>query len=375
MSFALISWQSVIAGTITTLAISIIMAILGVALGFTVVKPTSEHPLSGVGTAFGVWSIFSVVASLAAGGLVAGFFSGMNGQGHGFMVWATVLLVATMFGGLAIGSAVRSVGTVVRNVGSGAATVVSTVGGGISSMASGAIDHIKDSVDLSFDSDQLGDKIASVMRDTGVEHLQPEYLKDQMREARADMRSSLHQLRLDSDNYDQIIDDFVARQKQRLESITGDIDRDAAVTAVMNRRNISREEAGQTVDNALKTYQRVVDKAKHSLGEARQRFDETRDHLKVMADQARVRADKFSSTAAKSALAAGIALILGAVISCYAGMYGNRLTAGPWGDSFVIQTRAVAVPMFAPADPAVGEYERALERSMDRPMGESMNRR
>lgn len=347
MSFALISWQSVIAGVVAALAISIIMAVLGVALGFSVVKPKSDSPLSGLGTAFGVWSVISVVLSLAAGGFVSGLFSGIRGYEHGFMVWATVLLAGMLFGGVAIGSAVRTIGSAVKGVGFGAASLASSVGGGVHHMASAAIDHIKDNVDLNFDPSELGDEVTSVMRDTGVESLQPEYIKQQMKEAKNDLKGSLRKIRLDFDNYEQIINEFVDKQKGRLGRITGDIDKDAAVTALMNHRNLPRDEAEKTVDNALKVYNRAVDKAKTSIIEARDHFEDAKEHVKQMGEQARVKADRFSSAAARSALAAGLALIIGAVIAVYAGHCGNRYAL--YNDDVLIQAqRSVVIPMDRP---------------------------
>lgn len=345
MSWMLFSWQSVIAGVVTTLAVSIIMAVLGVALGFTVVKPTSDHPLSGLGSAFGIWSVISVVVSLAAGGLVAGLFSGIRGWEHGFMVWATVLLAATLFSGVAVGGAVRMVGSMVRSVGSGAASVATSVGGGAANLASSAVDHIKSSVDLHFDPHDLGDEIESVMRDSGVETLQPEFLKDQMREAKSDLRASLHQLRLNTDNYEQVINDFLGRQKDRLGRITANVDKDAAVTAVMNHRGIPRDEAEKMVDNALRVYDRAVDKAKDSLTEAEEQFVEAKEQFKETVYNARVKAEQFSSMAAKSALAAGLALIIGAVISCYAGWFGAGLAVRDTDSVIVEARRSVTVPM------------------------------
>ncbi len=124
MSWAFISWQSIIAGAVTALAVSIVMGILGVALGFTVVKPSKDEPTSGLGVAFGVWGVISVIVSLAAGGYVAGVFAGTAGAVHGFMVWATVLLAGLFVGGAAISGAVRTIGSAVKTVGSGAASVV-----------------------------------------------------------------------------------------------------------------------------------------------------------------------------------------------------------------------------------------------------------
>lgn len=323
-----ISWQSIIAGAITTLAISIVLAILGVALGFTVVKPRSEHPVSGLGTAFGVWGAISVIFSLAAGGFVAGVFASGKGAEHGFMVWATVLIAGALFSSVAVGTAVRTVGSVVKGIGSGAASVASSVGSavgdGVSTLAHGAMDRIQEHVGLDFDADQLGDKVVSTLQDTGIETLQPEFLKNKLGEAKRDLRNLLHRIRLDSSDDDQAISDFLSKQKARFDDITKDVDKNAAVNALMKKRDISREDAQETVDNALYAYNRAIAKAKDTVNDVQQQIEEAKERLRETAEQAHISADRFASSAAKSALAAAVALVLGAVVCVYAGYYGNR---------------------------------------------------
>lgn len=323
-----ISWQSIIAGAITTLAISVVMAVLGVALGFTVVNPRSDHPTSGLGTAFGVWGVISVLVSLAAGGFAAGMFSAGKGAEHGFMVWALVLVVGALFSGVAVGTAVRTVGSIVRGIGSGAASVASTVGGTVGDTVSGwahnAMDGVQRHVGLEFDADQLGDKVSETLRDTGVETLQPDYLKQKMREAKGDLRVMMHDIRTNSDNYQSVINDFLVKQKDRFASITNGVNKDAAVNALMKKRGITREEAREAVDNAVFAYQKAIDKAGEAIDDVQQQVQETKEHLAQAADQARISADHFASSMARSALAAAVALVLGAAVCMYAGYIGNR---------------------------------------------------
>ncbi len=327
MSWFTISWQSIIAGSITALAISIVMAVLGVALGFTVVSPTTSHPMSGLGTAFGVWGVISILLSLAAGGFAAGLFSITKGAEHGFMVWAVVLIVGALFSGAAVGSAVRTVGAVVRGVGSGAASVASTVGsavgGSVSDMASSAYDRIAN-MHLDIDTDHLGDQVNAVLRDTGVEELQPDYLRHQVSEVRADLRNAFHQVTEEPDSFDNVVAQFMDRQRARFNDLTENVDKNAAVNALMQNRNISREEAEEEVNAAILAFNRTVDRAKRGLDRVQEQVQEARVSIQQAADRARVKADRFASTAAKSALAAGVALILGAVVCVFAGHWGNR---------------------------------------------------
>ncbi|MCD8141431.1 MAG: TIGR04086 family membrane protein [Planctomycetaceae bacterium] len=320
-----ISWRAIIAGVVTTIAVSIIMAILGVALGFTVLSPMSSDPLSGLGTAFGIWSVVSVIVSLAAGGFMAGFVGPGRGAEHGFLTWATVLLIAGWMGGQAIGAAASSIGSAVENIGSAAVDVASDVGGGIASLAGSAVDVIQDQVDdMNVNTDELRGDVAQVLRDTGVPTLQPEYLCAQIGEARSDLRSAIRQITLNNEDLDQAIGGFVDRQQARLANITDDIDRDAVVTALMNNRNITRAEAEQLVDNALIAYSTVVDRTRSALENAQMRLQETRAYVADAIRQARIRADELASAMARSALFAGLSLIVGAILACLAGWYGRE---------------------------------------------------
>lgn len=316
------SWGSIFAGGITAIALSIVMALLGVALGFTVVAPKSDDPASGLGVAFGFWSFFSVVVSMAGGGFTAGLFAGQRGLEHGFLVWAVVTIVATIFSGIAVGSAVMALGAAAKSLGVGAAGVAGAIGKGAAQATAGVISELRDKVDLSLDPGSISDSLAEILRDTGIDALQPEYLQEQMREARSNLRASLYQISLTPAESDQIIARFLETEKSRLESLAHGIDREAAVEALMHSRNIPQEDAERMVDNAVAAYEHGVQKAKEALAEARAQVLDATEYLKGLAETAREKADKFASSAAKAALAAAVALILAAAISSAAGLCG-----------------------------------------------------
>ncbi len=320
------SWGSIIAGGVSALALSVVMAILGVALGFTVVEPKSDEPASGLGIAFGVWSFVSVVVSMAGGGFIAGMLAGQLGLAHGFLVWALVILAAVFVSGIAVSTAVRSLGAAVKSMGSGAASLAGTMGKGAADAAAHAVTELRDNVSLHVDFDKLNDTVESTLRDTGVETLQPEYLHQQMREARSELRQALHQLALHPSDAETIMSGFIESQKSRLEGLTGGAHKETAVTALMNARNIPREEAQTLVDNALKAYDQALAKTRESLAEAREQIKDTKVHLREMADHAREKADRLATQAAKTALAAGVALIVAALISMGAAWCGTHVT-------------------------------------------------
>ena len=320
--FSWTSWGSIFAGGVAAVGVSIVMAVFGVALGFTVLDPKANDPAAGLGLAFGAWSFISVVASMAVGGFVAGLAAGRHGVEHGFLVWALVLITATLLSGIATSSALRTLGSTVKTLGSGTAEVISSVGKGAAQAASGAVAELRDSINLHVDSEKLTRDIGAVLRDTGIETLQPDYLQGQMREARSDVRNALHQLTLEPGNSDQIISAFLQKQEQRLSALADGVDNENAVEALMRVRNVPRNEAEKMLDNAIGAYEQVVSKAREALSEAREQVQDAREYLKTLSVQAREKADNLASTAAKAALAAGLALLVAAAVSMGAGAWG-----------------------------------------------------
>ena len=321
-SFGWASWSSVFAGGVTVCSLSILMSVLGLALGLAILDPKSDDPLAGQGVAFGVWSFISVVVCMAGGGLIAGLFAGQKGLEHGFLVWAIVTMLGTYFSTTAVGTAVRMVGSTLRGIGSGTASAVAAMGKGTADVVSGAVSELREAVNLNLDTSSLGDDVLGTLRDTGVGTLQPEHLESQMREARSDLRNTLHQLSLHPKSADQILSSFLGSLQGRLESLTKDIDKETAVELLMKKRNIPKEEAETIVQNAITAYEQVVQKARDTLAEAKTQFEDAKKQMKDLMEYAREKADELASTASKAALLAGIALIVAALISMCAGLYG-----------------------------------------------------
>lgn len=322
-SFGWSSWSSIIAGVVTAVALSIVMAVFGMALDFAVVDPMSDAPLAGMGTAFGFWSILSVIVSFAGGGFVAGMLAGRRGPTHGFLVWAVVLLIGTFFSGIAVSSAVKLMGSAIGAVGSGTTQVVASVSKASAEAVSDAFSKISRDMDAT-DSDMPGSSMERVLRDTGIEKLQPSYLKQQLREAGSNLRKTLYQLSLNPSSAEQILSDFLNKESARLQSLSAGIDKEAAIKGLMQTRDMPRSEAERLVDGALQSYDQGLNKARTVLSDIREQVQDAKVYLKDMTEQARKQADAAASALSGAALAAGVALIAAALISMFAAMYGTR---------------------------------------------------
>ena len=78
-----VSWGSIFAGVVTFLAVTVLLSLVTAGIG-----------LGGSGVGAGIWSIIALAIALAAAGFVAGALAVRSGLLHGFLTWATSLVVA-----------------------------------------------------------------------------------------------------------------------------------------------------------------------------------------------------------------------------------------------------------------------------------------
>lgn len=324
-----VSWSSIIAGVLTTFALWLVLAIIGLALGFKVVHPTSDHPVAGLGKTLGIWTVVMNVISYAGGGYMAGVLAGQNGLAHGFLVWAVVSIIMVLCSSHLVYATLRSFLLFAKGMGKGAVAVgegVHHLSGGIAHAAGSVVQQLKENIDVDLNpgviSEKFNEKVLSVLRDTGNDKLQPENLKQQLKEARKDLSGLVRQLGLNPGKYDEIISAFLDKEKSRIHGLTGEFDRDTAVTTLMNHREIPREEAEKLVDNAVEAYYQATDKVEEAMEAVRENVEEAKKNIHEMADQARVAAESASNTIAKAAAGAAVALIVAAVICMGCGCLG-----------------------------------------------------
>ncbi len=93
-----ISWGAVIAGSLVSLGIWILLHTLGLGIGLTAIDPDHPESLRGVGIGTGIWSLVEPLVALFIGGLVGGMLTGAltrtSALIHGGVVWALTTMVA-----------------------------------------------------------------------------------------------------------------------------------------------------------------------------------------------------------------------------------------------------------------------------------------
>lgn len=314
------SWSSVLCGVVTFFAVSLLLGTLGTALGFGMMDPMSSTPMAGVGATFGIWSGVTIIISLACGAFVAGNLAGSRGYTHGFMVWATSLMIGVVLTGMAISSTISAATSAAGSIlsGLGNATTVAMISSGDSD---GMVSDYMARFDMDIGSGQMSDETRQLLRDTEAPSLQPQFLERQMQGASNDVSGALRQLVINPGDSEQIMSRLGTNLQNRLDTIGQDVDRDAAVNALVSNTDMSRTEAETAVDNWIGQFQEMRLEAQNALNDAQTQFRQIETDVRQAADEA-------ASAIAKSALIAFFALLIGAAVALFAGAWGQQWREG-----------------------------------------------
>jgi hypothetical protein len=129
------SWAAVFAGAVISLGIWLLLHVLGLGAGLTAIDPDDFGSLRGVGVGTGIWELIVPLIAMFVGGLaaskVAGPITRLGGAIHGAAMWSLATIVTTLatlslltgllggaarFGHEALSSAGRALGAAPENV-------------------------------------------------------------------------------------------------------------------------------------------------------------------------------------------------------------------------------------------------------------------
>lgn len=322
-----VSWGSILAGVVTVMAVSLLLTTLGSSLGFSLLSPQSDDVINGAGKTVMIWSVISIVLSLAAGGFVAGRLAGADGTIHGFLSWATSLLVASVLGFAAAGGILHMAGNAVGAAASVTGSALSGLGSaaGKASGAAGDItQNIADRLGLNTQlaAPQTDRQVLEALQKSNIQELQPEFLQAQLKAAGSDIAASAKDLAVNPGNSDAIIDALSGKLKSRAETISKGVDRDEVKKALTENTRMSPEEANRAVDNFIQARDKTVKEVSDRMAQLQNNLNEVKAQYAEFKKQAKEKADEAASAAAKIALWSFIALLVGAVVSALAGLWG-----------------------------------------------------
>lgn len=320
-----ISWGAIFAGVVTYFALFFMFSLIGSAIGFGMVDATSANPLDGVGTGVMVWTVVTMILSFFGAGFVAGAAARRVGILHGFLSWATSMIVLViMLSYVAIGA--------LSAVGSMFSSITSVVGDGVETVASAASDTISEGFDTvaenisTVDDQNLQQNIDQVLQDTDIPELQPNYLRDQLAGATDEITEAGKELLTNPDNSDQIINDLSSSLEERATTIGDAVDEQAIANAVAENTDLSQQEAEEATQNIVSGLQEASVEAQTQIENARAGLAQAQEDLDGAIQEVRETADDVTNTTSQASIWAFVAMLLSLVLTSFAGILGANLT-------------------------------------------------
>ena len=301
--FKRISWGAIIAGALVSIVVMLLLNLLGIGIGLGSIDPMEEaNPFAGLGTGAIIWWVVSNLIAIFAGGYVAGKLAGIPLKNtstiHGILSWSLYTLVSLWLLTTAIGGLISGVGSVLSKS-------ISAAGSGIEAIANGNNQNNNNQqASISFTDVQR--EVRQVLSDTGDPALQPDSIQ---RTAESTAQSARQTLRNDSyvsnEDLSRILQDVLYEGGQLVENL----DRQDVVNVVVERTNLSRQEANNIADVVVRKHEQAKEEWKQFKTEAKQ--------------EAKQKGQQVADSASKAAIWSFVALFLGAVVGGVGGMVGK----------------------------------------------------
>ena len=318
-----ISWSAIFAGVVTFLASLSVLSLIGSAIGFGVVEPTSNDPFAGVGIGVLIWTIVTLVVAFMAGGFVAGMAARRVGMLHGFLTWATsVLFLLVMLGYIAT-TAVSAVGTLLGSAFSLGGDAATSVASGLETIVSEGVDRATKNLD-GINTDEVQGQINEILKDTETPELQPDYLNNQLKETTNEVTEAGKELLVNPEKADQILTALTESLQQRAQTIGDAVDRDAIAESVSANTDLTEAEAQEATDNIYNGLQTASQQAQEAIDEASQQIQKAQQQIDQTIEDARIQAEKAADATAKASLWAFIGLLLALILTTLSGIWGSN---------------------------------------------------
>lgn len=317
-----ISWRSVFAGVVTFIALSILFSLIGTAIGLGMTDLTAANPLDGVGLGVVLWTLFSLIVTLAAGGFVAGLTANRAGYIHGFLSWALSLIAVVFLATSALGSAFNAVGNVLGFAGRQAANVASTAGDAVASLSESAFTAVSEN--LSIDTTDLEANVVEVLENTDIAQLQPNYLQAQLDATVTDIQDAARAIVIEGQPADQVFNNVYTNIEDRLAAIGEGLNEEEIKAAIAENSELTQAEVDAAYNNIQESYTAAQENAQELLAQAEQQLQDLSAQAQQTAEEVVETTNDVMNATSKYAIYAFIGLVLAAVLTSFAGYYGAQ---------------------------------------------------
>ena len=290
-----VSWGAIFAGAVVAVVVGLLLNLLGIGVGLSTFEFGPDDTAKGFGIGQAIWFTISSLASLFAGGWIAGHLSGLprkvDGALHGLVAWGLTTMLTVYLVSSGVGSVVGGVTSVIGGAASAA-------GSGIANVAPGVADAAQQQLEQrGITLDRIRGEAEALLRDTGDPDLSPEALAGEVDAAQATAGGAASP------------SDFRAafdRVLGRAQGVASEADRQDLVNVLVARSDMSEAEARQTI----REYEQQLDSAGSQLAE--------------FGDQAAETAESTTNAVGTAAIGAFVALLLGAIAAFIGGGMGAR---------------------------------------------------
>ena len=299
-----VSWGAILAGAFIALVIQLALGLLGLAIGLGAIDPATEaNPLSGIGTGAGIWLAISTLIALFTGGFVAARMAGLprrpDGILHGLVAWSLVTFFSFYLMTTAVGRVISGAAGV---IGQG----VDLLGQGVTAVGS----QVAQNVDVPDDVlQEIRDEATQLLRQTDAPALQPDSLQEQAQAAANRAQDAAADAAGSPSDAGQDLQTALDRLLSSAGRVVNAADREAVMNIMMERTDMSRAQAEQTVDQYIQRAQ-----------QASQEVQQTTQQVQETAVQA---TDAVAAALSSAALWAFIAMVLGALAAAFGGATGT----------------------------------------------------
>lgn len=319
-----LSWGSIIAGIVTFLGMNILFATIGSAIGFGMIDLTSNNPIQGAGTGLKIWMVISLILSFLAAGFISGVAARRIGLLHGFLTWASSLVVSTILLMSLLSSILSMTGTVLGKTadvaGNAAGATANVAGQAIEKSFAGAKDAIGE-----VNTDELQTNVNEVLKDTDIKELQPDYLQNQLKAAGNDVTDAGKEILVHPNNSEKTIDNVLDKLQKRADKINEGVDKDAVSNAIAQNTDLSQAEADKATNNIVNGFDNATKESSKMIENARTQIENTREDVKTQVKELRETADNASDSVSKGSIWLFVGLLLSMILSTVAGLIGSNL--------------------------------------------------
>ncbi|MGB3547499.1 MAG: hypothetical protein WBA17_11025 [Saprospiraceae bacterium] len=309
-AFSRVHWGAIFAGTVIGLVVLTLLNLLGIGIGLTTINPTTEtNPFAGLGIGAGIWYIVSSLIALFAGGYVAGHLSGLpkksNTGLHGLITWALFTLVSLYLFTTAVGRVVSGVGSVVSGI---ANTAGSAVAAAVPDNAGDLIAREFRQSDINLT--EIRQEVYALLEDTDKAALDPDNLEQDANQVANAAERNAQDAARNPYQASQEVNSVLDRIRNRGEKVINAADQDALVNVLVNRTDMSEQEARQAVQGWSSQYQQAMAEINQTLDQAGEKAEEIGEDV----------ADGIGT----AAILGFIGMLLGAVAGYFGGITGTQ---------------------------------------------------